>query len=157
MKLSPSDRAWFDKVLRAIAAAEAGPSEADLAQAPVLSNWKAAISPDRHTMLWGEVTDHPLLGNASIHTSQLIAIDPEAGWARTASRWYRLGRSIDALAAELAESLNGKKAEAAAIRFTLPGFTNNDDPELLQKLLTEYITWVREIDAADRTASGREG
>ncbi|WP_354670364.1 DUF6634 family protein [Paracoccus sp. TOH] len=97
MKLSPSDRAWFDKVLRAIAAAEAGPSQADLAQAPVLSDWKAAISPCGHIMLWGEVTDHPLLGNASIHTSQLIAIDPKAGWARTASRWYRLGRPIAAL------------------------------------------------------------
>ncbi|WJS83919.1 DUF6634 family protein [Paracoccus sp. TOH] len=142
-------------MLRAIAAAEAGPSDADLAQAPVLSDWKAAISPDRHMMLWGEVTDHPLLGNASIHTSQLIAIDPEAGWARTASRWYRLGRSIDALAAELAESLNGKKAEA--IRFTLPGFTNINDPELLQKLLAQYIMLVREIDTADRAASGREG
>ena len=53
MKLSPQDRAWFDKVLRAIAAVEAGPSEADLAQAPVLSDWKAAISPGGHVMLWG--------------------------------------------------------------------------------------------------------
>lgn len=151
MKLSFSDRSWFDKVLRAIAAAEAGPSEADLAQAPVLSDWKAAISPGGHVMLWGEVTDHPLLGTASIHTSQLIAINPEAGWARTASRWYRLGRSIDVLEAKLAD---GKKAEA--IRLTLPGFINIDDPELLQRLLAEYITQVREIDAADRAASGRE-
>lgn len=63
MKLTPNDRAWFDKVLRAIAAAEAGPSEADLEQAPVLSDWKAAISPGGHVMLWGEVTDHPLLGH----------------------------------------------------------------------------------------------
>lgn len=157
MKLSPNDRIWFDKVLRAIAAAEAGPSDADLAQAPVLSDWKAAISPGGHVMLWGEVTDHPLLGNASIHTSQLIAIDPAAGWARTASRWYRLGRSLDALEAELVESLNGNKANADAIRFTLPGFMNIDDPELLQRLLAEYITQVRGIDAADRAASGREG
>lgn len=156
MKLSPSDRAWFDKVLRAIVAAEVGPSEVDLAQAPVLSDWKAPISPGGHVMLWGEVTDHPLLGNASIHTSQLIAIDPEAGWTRTASRWYRVGRSIDAFAAELAESLNEKKAEAAAIRFTLPGFMNVDDPALLAQLLAEYIARVREIDAADRVASIEE-
>lgn len=88
MKLSPSDCAWFDKVLRAIATVEAGPSDADLAQAPVLHDWKPAISPGGHVMLWGEVTDHPLLGNASIHTSQLIAINQDAGWARTASRWY---------------------------------------------------------------------
>ncbi|CAM3263538.1 hypothetical protein SAMN04488021_14329 [Paracoccus aminovorans] len=156
MKLSPIDRAWFDKVLRAIAAAEAGPSEADLAQAPVLSDWKAAISPGGHMMLWGEVTDHPLLGNASIHTSQLIAIDPESGWARTASRWYRLGRSIDALEAELAESMNGKAKLAGSVQFALPGFANIDDPELLQKLLATYIARVREIDAADCSASTEE-
>lgn len=156
MKLSPLDREWFDKVLRAIAAAEAGPSDADLAIAPILSDWKAAISPDGHIMLWGEVTDHPLLGNASIHTSQLVAIDPEADWARTASRWYRLGRSIDALEAELAESMNGKKRTADIIRFALPGFANINDSELLQKLLTRYIARVREIDAADRAASSEE-
>lgn len=156
MKLSPQDREWFDKVLRAIAAAAVGPTEADLAQAPTLSDWKAAISPGGHIMLWGEVTDHPLLGNASIHTSQLIAIDREAGWARTASRWYRLGRSIDALAAELAESLNGKKALAGSINFSLPGFMNIDDPALLAKLLAQYIIRVREIDAADCSASSEE-
>ena len=101
MKLSPIDREWFDKVLRAIAAAEAGPSETDIADAPDLSDWQAAISPGGHVMLWGEVTNHPILGNSSIHTSQLIAIDPGAGWARTASRWYRLGRSMEALEAEV--------------------------------------------------------
>lgn len=151
MKLSPPSRAWFDKVLRAIAAAEAGPTETDLAIAPVLSDWKAAISPGGHVMLWGEVTDHPLLGNTSITTSQLIAIDAEAGWARTASRWYRLGRPLDALEAELLISPNEK--EAAAIRITLPGFHNIDDPKLLQRLLAEYIIRVREIDATDRTAA----
>lgn len=156
MKLSPSDRAWFDKVLRAIAAAEAGPTEEDLAQAPILSDWKAAISPGGHVMLWGEVTNHPRLGNASIHTSQLIAIDPEAGWARTASRWYRLGRSIDALAAELAETMNGKAKLAGSVRFALPGFANINDSELLQKLLAAYIARVRGIDAADRAASTEE-
>ncbi|QEU09179.1 DUF6634 family protein [Paracoccus yeei] len=156
MKLSPNDRAWFDKELRAIAAARAGPSEADLAQAPVLSDWKAAISPGGHVMLCGEVVNHPLLGHASIHTSQPVAIDPEAGWARTASRWYRLGRSIDALEAELAESMNGRKVKADTIRLTLPGFINLNDPALLAQLLAEYITRVREIDAADRSASGEE-
>lgn len=156
MKLSPNDRPWFDKVLRAIAAAEAGPSKADLAQAPVLSDWKAAISPGGHVMLWGEVINHPLLGNASITTSQLIAINPEAGWARTASRWYRLGRSIDAFEAKLAESLNGKAKLAGSVQLALPGFANIKDPELLQRLLTTYIAQVRGIDAADRAASKEE-
>ncbi|CQR86212.1 hypothetical protein SAMN04488021_12436 [Paracoccus aminovorans] len=59
--------------------------------------------------------------------------------ARMASRWYRLGQPIAALEAELAESLNGKKAEAEAIRFTLPGFMNVDDPVLLAQLLRQDI------------------
>ena len=143
-------------MLRAIAAVEAGPSEADLAQAPLLPDWKAATSPGGRVMLWGEVTDHPFLGNVSIHTSQLIAIDPETGWARTASRWYRLGRSIDALEAELAESMNGKAKFAGSFPFALPGFANINDPELLQKLLATYIARVRGIDAADRAVSGEE-
>ena len=156
MKLSLSDRAWFDKVLRAIAAAEAGPSDTDLAQAPLLSDWKAAIAPLGHVILWGKVSDHPLLGNASITTSQLIAVNLGAGWARTASRWYRLGRSIDAIEAQLTESMNGKKAFGGSINFTLPGFRNIDDPALLAQLLATYITRVREIDAVDRAASEEE-
>jgi hypothetical protein len=36
MKFSPQDRARIDKAQRAIAAVEAGPSEADIANAPVL-------------------------------------------------------------------------------------------------------------------------
>lgn len=156
MKLSPIDRAWFDKVLRAIAAAEAGPSEADLAQAPILTNWSPAISLRGNIILWGEAIGHPILDSDHITTSQLIAVDPEAGWARTASRWYRLDRSIDALNAELAESMNGKAKLAGSFQFTLPGFANIDDPELLQKLLATYIVRVRAIDAADRAARDGE-
>lgn len=152
MKISLSDRAWFDKVLRSITAADAGPSDQDIALAPLLSDWKPAISPCGHVILWGEVTGHPILGNASITTSQLIAINSEAGWARTASRWYRLGRGFDEVGPELAHSLNGKRRLAGSMAFTVPGYTNVDDPELLAQLLAKYIEWVYEIDAADQAA-----
>lgn len=156
MKLSPSERAWTDKVLRAIAAVEAGPSEADLANAPVLSDWKAAVSPHGHMVMWGDVADHPILGTEPITTSQLVAIHPEAGWARTASRWYRLGRPISAFEAKVAESMGGEAAPAGSISVTIPGFTSIDDPALLARLLARYIVRVREIDAADRAASEEE-
>jgi hypothetical protein len=61
-----------------------------LANAPTLENWSfaALFSP----CLIGEVTGHPLLGDRpSIHTSQLMVLDAERGWARTWSRFYRLG------------------------------------------------------------------
>ena len=155
MKLSLSDRAWFDKVLRAITAVENGPSAADLAQAPLLSDWKPAISSLGHVMLWGEVTDHPILGNASITTSQLIAINSEAGWARTASRWYRLGRDVDAVDTELTESLQGKGPLAGSFKLIPPGFTNINDPELLAQFLAKFIERVHEVDNADRVASAK--
>ena len=97
-----------------------------------------------------------VLGHFATGVVAITAIDPEAGWARTASRWYRLGRSIDALAAEVADSMSRKGIRAGALLFTLPGFTNVTDPQLLQRLLARYIERVHEIDAADRAASGQE-
>lgn len=58
--------------------------------APLLQDWSLAtlLCP----CLIGRVTDHPLLGDRrNIHTSQLMAFDTEQGWARTWSRFYRLG------------------------------------------------------------------
>jgi len=63
--------------------------------APVLTNW---IRTSRHaTCLAGEVADHPRLpGNGRrIITSDLCVIYEELGYARTISRWYRLGRPND--------------------------------------------------------------
>jgi hypothetical protein len=70
------------------------PSNADLRHAPTLSTWTFGelLVP----CLVGEVVGHPLLGNRPrIHTSQLIAIDTDGGWARTWSRFYRLEMPAD--------------------------------------------------------------
>ncbi|WP_424631795.1 DUF6634 family protein [Bradyrhizobium sp. SYSU BS000235] len=67
------------------------PSPSSLVDAPHLEDWSfaAVYTP----CLIGEVTGHPLLGDRPrVHTSQLLALDPEGGWARTWSRFYRLGR-----------------------------------------------------------------
>jgi hypothetical protein len=64
-------------------------------KAPVLNNW---IRTSRNaTCLAGEVSDHPNLpGNGRlIITSDLCVIAEELGYARTISRWYRLGRPND--------------------------------------------------------------
>jgi hypothetical protein len=65
------------------------PDHSVLAGAPWLDNWShgALFSP----CLFGEVAGHPLLGNRPrIHTSQLMYLDFEQGWARTWTRYYRL-------------------------------------------------------------------
>lgn len=107
MKLSPDLRSQYDRVLDAIAAAEAGPFKIDLLNAPVLDVWRPLISAHGHVVLWGKVSGHPHLGDDDITTSRLIAIRPDAGWARTASRWYRLGRPFTKLEADLAGSDEG--------------------------------------------------
>jgi hypothetical protein len=66
------------------------PEPSLLDNAPLLLNWSAGglFTP----CLIGEVVNHPLLGNRpSIHTSQIVAANVEQGWARTWSRYYRLG------------------------------------------------------------------
>ncbi|MCG7394267.1 hypothetical protein MHY87_15280 [Microvirga sp. ACRRW] len=65
-----------------------GPTEDELATAPILTHWSFTSRPQ--ICLQGFGIDHPLLGTTQIVTSGLFAIDPSAGWARTYSRFYRL-------------------------------------------------------------------
>jgi hypothetical protein len=70
--------------------ADGRPTDEMLVRAPILNHWVAAIAPA--PCLVGSVSGHPRLGSRPlIHTSELYALDPIAGWARTWSRWYRLG------------------------------------------------------------------
>jgi hypothetical protein len=67
------------------------PRSMDLEAAPTIEQWSHGLTPAR--CIVGSVRGHPILGNrARVHTSQLILIDPEHGWARTWSRYYRLGK-----------------------------------------------------------------
>lgn len=66
-----------------------------LADAPVIDGWR--YLPYVTACLGGGVSGHPLLGDRpSIATSMLFALNPEGGWARTLSRWYRVGRRAGA-------------------------------------------------------------
>ena len=66
------------------------PSSKDLMDAPIIEQWSLGLIPA--SCLVGSVCGHPILGNrARISTSHLVLIDPDHGWARTWSRYYRLG------------------------------------------------------------------
>jgi hypothetical protein len=68
-----------------------GPSAADLAQAPVIDLWRPAVR--TQTGLLGVVAGHPgIIDGHRALTTSIFAIDVDAGWARTWSRFYRLGR-----------------------------------------------------------------
>jgi hypothetical protein len=73
-----------------------GPSERELQACPIIDQWSFGFLPA--PCLVGAVYGHPILSKrSSIHTSELILIDPSKRWARTWSRFYRLGaqRRID--------------------------------------------------------------
>jgi hypothetical protein len=69
------------------------PDATMLAEAPVIEDWYADHYPGtRDVCLVGKVTGHPTLGNQIVTTSPLMAIDPQYQWARSHSRFYRLGK-----------------------------------------------------------------
>ena len=67
------------------------PGEAQLADAPLLTDWVAQPLPGGLVRFVGFVSGHPLLQDGWITTSVVLATDEQAGWARTVSRYYRLG------------------------------------------------------------------
>ncbi|QNQ64443.1 hypothetical protein IB024_16655 (plasmid) [Brucella sp. 6810] len=70
------------------------PEQSDLADAPLIENWEFDR---RHTTcLVGTFIAHPRLGRIVPNgiTSELWYIDPERKYARTFSRFYRLGKTI---------------------------------------------------------------
>ena len=60
--------------------------------APLLENWTQGMR--LGPCLLGLATDHPKLPGErrSIVTSDLLLMSDDGQWARTRSRWYRLGR-----------------------------------------------------------------
>ena len=68
----------------------AAPTAAELAKAPLLVDWKIVLTLSG-LVLTGFAAGHPLLGARAIVTSPLWVLDPESRWARTLSRFYRLG------------------------------------------------------------------
>jgi hypothetical protein len=66
------------------------PTAADLNTAPLLVDWRMALTWNG-LCLTGFAAGHPLLGSKQIVTSHLWALDPDRQWARTFSRFYRLG------------------------------------------------------------------
>jgi hypothetical protein len=70
-----------------------GPTPEQLAAAPLLHLWRGTARDS--AALTGLVFGHPRLAdNRPALTTELFAIDIDAGWARSWSRFYRLGQPL---------------------------------------------------------------
>lgn len=78
--------------LERIVAGEA-PTETELAEAPIIDRYY--LGTRSVAALGGFISGHPVLpgDHRPARTSEVWAYAPEQGWARTWSRWYRLGRT----------------------------------------------------------------
>jgi hypothetical protein len=66
------------------------PSAEELRACPLLDQWTYGFLPA--ACLVGAVYGHPTLGTRpTVHTSEVVFIDPSRRWVRTSSRFYRLG------------------------------------------------------------------
>ena len=68
------------------------PDERELNDAPFITNWKTSTR--AATCLEGIILQHPRLGNIGFNgiTSELWLLDLDRDYARTFSRFYRLGQ-----------------------------------------------------------------
>lgn len=69
------------------------PSIEQMIEAPVLDDW--LLTYRFEPALVGTVTGHPVVANGPAMTSGLFYLDQEARFARTLSRFYRLGDRRD--------------------------------------------------------------
>jgi hypothetical protein len=65
-----------------------------LQKAPLITDWMPTLTP-QGVQLIGHVTGHPLLGDCAVATTPLWLADPDGEWARSLSRFYRLGPPLD--------------------------------------------------------------
>src|SRR5690349_15773276 len=71
------------------------PTGAELTGGPTIDNWFVVEASDSTIRLMGRVTGHPnpKVGRGPLTmTSPLLWLAEDLGWARTASRYYFLGR-----------------------------------------------------------------
>lgn len=81
-------------MLAMLARASLDPTEGEFAAAPFLDKWEVVRDAFNYTILYGRVTGHPTLRGPAIKTSPLLRLNAAAGWARTFSRFYRLGEPL---------------------------------------------------------------
>jgi hypothetical protein len=71
-------------------AAGAGPTEADLARAPLLVGWEPKLTPTQEPAIRGIVHGHPIIPDGEVLRAEILAVDPDLSWIRTWTGYFRL-------------------------------------------------------------------
>lgn len=131
----------------AVAALERGPTSEDLAEAPLADLWAVLVKDEGDLpALWAQVSGHPLLGDRQILTSALVGLNREAGWARTISRWYRLGRPFPSAVITLASSVQDRKLTTGHLPLWSSGYQALVDEALLEAKMAHFVSLLRNFD-----------
>jgi hypothetical protein len=83
--------------------AGAGPTEADLASAPILFDWEPKLTQAQEPAIRGVVRGHPAIPDGETLRAEILALDPDLSWIRTWTGYYRLGCEAEKRAPVLAE------------------------------------------------------
>jgi len=151
--MSDSFLPGLPKALAAIRSAETGPLHLDLNNAPQLELWVPVRNRFGVLALWGQVADHPEFGADDIVTSPLVAWNPAERWARSISRWYRLGQPFFSLNEELAPQMGGT---ASSLTIEIAGVRPLDDLDFANRLIEIFVNHIRQR-AREIEESPREG
>lgn len=101
-------RETLSRLATSIAESATPPAPSALEAAPLLVAWAPVLSMLRPCLM-GRVFGHPdHEDGADIQTSPILAFDEERGYARSSSRWYRLGRTIHEDDPDLAAHMKAK-------------------------------------------------
>ena len=73
------------------------PTAAEIAAAPLLSGWVVQPLDGSLVRLFGVVEGHPIVPDGPCATSALLVMADDKSWARTVSRVYALGPSLNDL------------------------------------------------------------
>lgn len=107
------------ELLAAVEAVDIGPSTEDLDTAPYMDHWRMELW-GKELRLYGRCEDHPEIDDPDVTTSPILALDLGEGWARSYTRWYRIGPNhITDQEDEWEATLSETQRYLAALRFQL--------------------------------------
>jgi hypothetical protein len=106
--MSALSRETLSRLATSIAESATPPAPSALEAAPRLVAWAPVLAMHRPCLM-GRVFGHPdQEDGADLQTTPIIAFHAEAGYARSVSRWYRLGTPIHEADPDLAAHMKAK-------------------------------------------------